>query len=96
MAESTLEDVEQTVAGAEEQGYYGETPDYDRDAYTLTTGPESPSSLEATLAAKKAEIDAQLDALKERAKERAASAKSKAKDAGERAHQRHAKRTGEA
>jgi uncharacterized protein involved in exopolysaccharide biosynthesis len=74
-----MTEAESTVAEAEEQGYYGETPDYDRDAYTLTTGPESPSSLEATLEAKQAEIDAQLAELKERAK----GAKSKAKAAHE-------------
>ena len=44
----SLEDIEQLVAESEEQGYFGETPDYDRDAYTLQTF-ESPSTLDVTL-----------------------------------------------
>lgn len=76
--QQSLEDIEGVVADSEEKGYLGETPDYDRDAYTLRTGPESPSTLEATLEAKRAELDAQLDEAKERGKERAAGAKSKA------------------
>jgi hypothetical protein len=74
-APETLEDVEQTAADAEEKGYYGETPEYDRDAYTLKTGPESPSTIEATIAAKRAELEAQEHELTERAK----GAKGKAK-----------------
>ena len=74
-AEQSVADIEQTVADAEAKGYYGETPDYDRDAYTLTTGPDSPSSLEATLTAKRAEIEEQLSGLKERAEAKVTSAK---------------------
>jgi hypothetical protein len=69
------ETAESTVAEAEAQGYLGDAPDYDRDAYTLTTGPDSPSSLEALLEAKQAEITAQLDELKARASERVSQAK---------------------
>ena len=74
-----MTEAESPAAEAEEQGFFGEAPDYDRDAYALTTGPDSPSSLEAALEAKQAELTAQLDDLKARAKERAAGAKTKAK-----------------
>jgi hypothetical protein len=73
-----MTEAESPAAEAEEQGFFGETPDYDRDAYALTTGPDSPSSLEATLEAKQAELTAQLDDLKARAKDRAEGAKAKA------------------
>lgn len=83
MTESTVdtsahvEALEQEAAEAEEKGYRGETLDYDRDAYTLRTGPDSPSTLEATLDAKRAELDAQLDEFKERASARVDAAKTK-------------------
>lgn len=75
--EAMVADMEEEAAEAEEKGYRGETPDYDRDAYTLRTGPDSPSSLEATLDAKRADIDAQLDEFKANAKTRVEGAKAK-------------------
>jgi hypothetical protein len=59
----SVDDLESARADAEEQGYQGTTPEYDRDAYTLNTGPESPNALEGHLAGKQADIDAQLDEL---------------------------------
>lgn len=85
-------DVEAVEQEAQEKGYYGETPDYDRDAYTLQTGPESPSTLEATLAAKRADLDAQFNEFKESAKTRAEGAKAKHE---ERKAARQSKREGE-
>ena len=74
---ATPEALEEEAAEAEEKGYRGETPPYDRDAYTLRTGPDSPSTLEATLDAKRAELDAQLDEFKEHASARVDTAKAK-------------------
>ena len=74
-----MTEAESPAAEAEEQGFFGEAPDYDRDAYALTTGPDSPSSLKAALEAKRDELTAQLDELEARAKERASGAKAKAK-----------------
>jgi hypothetical protein len=74
-----MTEAESPAAEAEEQGFFGEAPDYDRDAYALTTGPDSPSSLKAALEAKRDELTAQLDELETRAKERASGAKAKAK-----------------
>lgn len=86
-----VEALEDEAAEAEEKGYRGETPPYDRDAYTLRSGPESPSTLEATLDAKRAELDAQLDEFKEHASARGDAAKAKR---GERKAARQSKREG--
>ena len=71
----SVEDVEAVVEEAEAQGYRGTADERDRDEYALTSGPESPSALEARLGAAKAEVDAQLDELKERGQARAQSAR---------------------
>jgi hypothetical protein len=71
-----------------EQGYQGDMPEYDREAYTLATGPDSPSSLDAWLEAKQAEVTQQLDDLKARAKEGAEAVKAEAQ-AHKATHQEH-------
>jgi hypothetical protein len=90
-ADAQVEAMEEEAAEAEAKGYRGDGPEYDRDAYTLRTGPDSPSALEATLDAKRAELDAQLDEFKERVSARADSAKAKH---GERKAARQSKREG--
>jgi hypothetical protein len=72
----SVDDLEQERAEAEDKGYRGEAVEYDRDAYTLKTGPESPSTHEALLAAKQAEVNAQLDQLHDASQERSKSAQS--------------------
>jgi peptidoglycan hydrolase CwlO-like protein len=67
---ATVEEAEARVQEDQERGYRGHTHDYDRDAYTLKTGPESPNALEATLEAKRADAEAQLDELHEHAEQR--------------------------
>lgn len=67
----------ESVEEAEARGFRGQADERDRSEYALTTGPDSPDTLQATLEAKRADIDAQLDELAERAKARAESAKSK-------------------
>jgi peptidoglycan hydrolase CwlO-like protein len=69
---ATVEEAEARVQEDQERGYRGHTHDYDRDAYTLKTGPESPNALEATLEAKRADAEAQLDELHEHAEQRGA------------------------
>jgi hypothetical protein len=72
----SVDDLEQVREEAEARGYEGTAPEYDRDAYTLRTGPESPSTHEALLEAKQAEVNAQLDELHAPAQARSKSAQS--------------------
>lgn len=68
----------ESVEEVEARGYVGQADERDRDEYALTTGPDSPDTLQATLEAKRAEIDAQLEELAARAKARAESVKQRA------------------
>ena len=78
---ASLADVTKTVEEAEAQGFVGEADPRDRDEYALTSGPESPTALEASIEAKKAELEAQTETLTANTQDRAASAKAKASNA---------------
>jgi hypothetical protein len=83
----------ESVEEVEARGYRGQADERDRSEYALTTGPDSPSALETTLDAKRADAAAQLDEFKARARERAESVKAKARTAHEeRSAARHARR----
>lgn len=58
---------ESAIEEAQAKGFFGEADPRDRDEYALTSGPESPSALEASLAAKQSEIEAQTEDLSARA-----------------------------
>ena len=69
----------ESVEEAEAKGYRGQADERDRDEYALTSGPESPSALETTLAGKKAEVDAQLDEHEQRSQDAGGSASAPAR-----------------
>lgn len=86
MSEAEAANAAETVEEVEAKGFFGEADPRDRNEYALTTGPESPSALEATLDAKKAELEAQTEELATRAQ----GAKTKASEAKSSRPTRHA------
>ena len=75
MSEAEAASAAETTEEAQAKGYFGEADPRDRNEYALTSGPESPSALDATLEAKKAEIEAQTEELAARAADASPKAK---------------------